>query len=219
MRLARRAAGLAVLLLLAGLGLAGCRSQPGVAAYVGTTEYSEEQVEAIVDEVRDQVVEGRLGNVRRDVLSWLVLSDLGRRVAAEQRITVPAPDYQGIAEQARLPAGTALARAYADWVAVANTLIQRVQPVPPTEADIRAIYDVLRDSGRLPEGMSLQEVAAQVNNTGTAQLVGLRNLLAQAAARHELTINPRYRPLTVSLGELPLPLAAGSDAVTELVRT
>ena len=48
----RRSVIVAVLVLLAGLGFAGCgRAQPGVAFYIGDTRYTEKQIDEIVDEI------------------------------------------------------------------------------------------------------------------------------------------------------------------------
>jgi outer membrane murein-binding lipoprotein Lpp len=237
MQSGRRLAIVAVLGILGVLVLSGCRSQPRVAAYVGNTRYTEAQVDKIITnaqqlptanlpedkkrqvESQKQQILADMGTLRRDVVSALVLGDLGRRIAADRHVDVPPVDYAAFADQFQALSGAELTRVQADWIAVATALVQTVQPKSPTEADIRAIFNALRASNRLPAGATLQDVAAAYDNARTRQVVGLRDLMAEAARQQQVTINPRYRPLTVSLGDVPLPLAVGSDVVTDVAHT
>jgi hypothetical protein len=236
MQSGRRLAIVAVLGILGVLVLSGCRSQPRVAAYVGSTRYTEAQVDKIITNLQQfptanlpedkrQQIEGQkqqiladMGTLRRDVVSAMVLGDLGRRIAADRHVNVPQVDYAAFADQFQTLPGAELTKVQADWIAVATALVQTVQPKPATEADIRAIFNALRASNRLPAGATLQDVAAAYDNARTRQVVGLRDLMADAARQQQVTINPRYRPLTVSLGDVPLPLAVGSDVVTDVAR-
>jgi len=202
--------------VLAVAGLAGCRSEPNVAAYVGDTRFTEKQINEVVDEVADRVNEGRLGGVRQNVVSWLVLGDLGRRVAAEQQVSIPPVDVVGAAEQAQLPADTKLAKAFAEWVTVGTALLQVAPDSQPSQADLRAIFESLVDQGQVPEGTTFEMVASQLITPDTAKLVGLRNLLSEAAEQHKLAVNPRYRPLNVALGDIPFPLALEASAVSDV---
>jgi hypothetical protein len=65
--------------------------------------------------------------------------------------------------------------------------------------------------------MTVDQVIQQLGaDPNLPRVVGVRDVLADAARRHRLTINPRYRPLVANVGDIPLTLAEGSDAVTEL---
>jgi hypothetical protein len=232
-----RWAPVAVLSIVAALLLSGCRSQPGVAAYVGNTAYTETQVDKIINEVQrlstgnmpederqqadleKQQILSDLGTLRRDVVSALVLHDLGKQLAAERHIDVPPIDYDAFAQQFQTLPGTMLNKVQADWITVATALVPTVEPKQPTDADIRAIYNNLRTTNRLPAGATLQQVKEAYDTTRIRQVIGLRDVMAEAARQRPVTINPRYRPLTVSLGDIPLPLALGSDMVTNLAQT
>jgi hypothetical protein len=224
----RRSALVAVLALAGGLALTGCgRAQPGTAAYVGETRYTERQIDTIVDEIRSSASGNQLPNPRATVVGWLVMADLGRRAAEERSITIPASDYDLLAEQTGLPSDSATVRAVADWAAVYNAIARRVTtdqqagPVTPSDEDLREIYEVLHADPRL-EDLTFEEVAAQLRQIPEVAIsVAVRNALREAAAKHRLVVNPRYRPLVANLplaGELnnlPLVLAVGSDLVAE----
>src|SRR5690242_4751574 len=79
---ARRVAFVAVLALMGGLALAGCRAQPGAAIYLGTARYTEKYV----DELSDQITKLGYdrGNGRQTVAQWLVVRDLGKRIVADK---------------------------------------------------------------------------------------------------------------------------------------
>jgi hypothetical protein len=218
----RRVALVAALALLAGVALVGCgRSQPATAAYVGDTRYTERQVDAIADDISKLPSSDDDDPPRVQAVSLLVVNDLARRAAQAQSIAVPPSDYDGVARVTDLPDDSALVRVVGDWRAVASALSQRVSPVQPTEDDLREVFLGLRSNPNVPAGLTYEAVADQLrDDTQLPQMVAVRNVLREAAVKHGVVLNPRYRPLRVDLGDgerrVPFLIAEGSDVVTDL---
>jgi hypothetical protein len=208
MQRARRVALVAALAVLGAAALAGCRSQPNVAAYVGDLKITEAKVNQVIDEVLPRMNKSQLGAVRQDVVRWLVVGEVARRVAAERGYPVEDADRDQLAAQAQLPTGTRLARVYGDWLINVNAVYAKAQPVEATSEDLHAIYDQQVADGSLPPGTSFEEATANVDQARLARVVGLRNALRDAAKRMHVTVNPRYRPLVLTLAGVPLPLGA-----------
>jgi hypothetical protein len=217
----RHVALLAVFALAGGLTLGGCgRAQPGTAAYVGPTRYTERQIDTIVGQLRKSPIAEDVSSPRLAAVSWLVIGHLAREAAAERSIAVPPADYTGIGQQLGSPADSALTHAVADWVTARTALQQRAEPVAPTEQDLREIFDGLRQNPQFPRNVTFEQAAAQLRNNPDLPLaVSMRNMLRDAANRHKVVVNPRYRPLRADVGDIPLVLAVGSDSVVDLPRS
>jgi hypothetical protein len=242
-------------LVLGGLVLSGCgRERPGTAAYVGTVRYTESQVERIVTEatdaasdaaaafaeskadqadrqqaadaarttVRERIDTARL---RQSVVSWLVLIDLGRRIAAERSVALPVPDEEGAPIEdtglapGTLQPGTRALRLFAEWSTVSDALLRQVspQPEPATDAELASILDGFRwlkdDRAELTVNdlRAQMAIAPQLN-----RLVALRKLFAEAAQKHHVEVNPRYRPLVAQVAGVPLTLSVGGGTTADL---
>jgi len=215
----RRSVLLAVVALTATVALSACgRAQPGTAAYVGGSRITEDRVESLFQEAQRTDVRIRSVVTRGTLVSWLVMTDLGRRAAAKQGTAVPAPDYAGAATTLGLPPASELVHVYGDWFTTMNALFEAAAPTSnPTETDLRAIILGLQRNGNVPPGTPFEEVAPSLRrNPSVLKVVTVRNALADSAKERKVVINPRYRPLIASLSDVPLVLATGSDAVVDL---
>src|SRR5262245_45285808 len=104
MQRARRAALCALLALLGGFALAGCRTEPSVAAYVGDARYSLAEVDRIVataESGKDAAVTAD----RQWVVRLIVTRDLARQLAAERGLTVE-PDQADAPDRSQSPSGS-----------------------------------------------------------------------------------------------------------------
>ena len=213
----RRFALIAALVLLAGLALGGCgRGRPGVAAYVGGQQYSEQHVRDIIDDARSNNAVERLGDARREVVSWLVLAELGRLAAGERGIAVPPTDSAAAAAELQVDPKLTVVRVFGDWATVRDALAASVPPVTPTDSDLREIYEFLRATNQVPPNATYEQIAQQLRaSTRLPTVVGVRNALRDAAGDANLLVNPRYRPLAASVFGLPMVLAESSGAVTD----
>ena len=209
-------AAVAALALLGALALTGCgKAQPGTAAYVGDTRYTERQLDTLVDEIRRVPSEAQPPDPRGWVLARLILGDIARRVATERNIPVPAAEYDENAQRLGLPADSPLVRLRAEFDAVAGALVAQVEPVPATEDDYREIWDALRRDPRLVPGTTYEQVVDVLrNDTSVPLALGVRQVLREQAAKTRIVVNPVYRPLIVNIGigDAPLPLLLGEDA-------
>ena len=222
MQRARRVALLAALAVLGAASLAGCRTQPTVAAYLGDSKITEARVERIINEVRSELPAGQLGMYRQLVVSWLIGGNLASRINRDRGYPTLQPSYEELAAQAqpKVPAHvgnkpqlTELAKIFGDWNAAGGTLLAKVKPAPLSEADKHAIFDRVAASGRLRPGTTYEQVADQIDQPENGPFVGLRNELRDAAKGVHLSVNPRYRPLALALGPVELPLGSGTDAL------
>jgi hypothetical protein len=214
MQRARRLALVAVLPILGVLALTGCRSEPGVAAYVGAKKYTIEQVDALAREVEGRVRD--FGNVRQTVLSWLIIRETGWAELQRRNLNPAAGDPTGPQIDLQLPAGSPLAQLAADQAVVVSQLLKTVTPAEPTEADQRAVYGLLDAGGRaLPP---FEEVRQYLTKESIGAQLALRSELSGLLKAANVQVNPRYAPLVfpigVQIGQVPgsvlLPRTPGS---------
>jgi hypothetical protein len=209
----RRFAIVAVLLLAGGLVLAGCGStQPGTAAYVGDTRYTERRVDEIAAEVDRSIPNTRPERPRQLIVSMLVLLDLARGVADERSLEIAPADYVSYSRGLGLPVESEWVRLRAEFEAAGSALFRGVQPVIPSDPDLREIYEALLIDPGLQPGTTYEQVAELLRtNTSLPPLLGVRNVLRERAAKVGLDVSPRYRPLIANIGDsdLPMPLVLG----------
>lgn len=213
----RRSVIVAVLVLLAGLGFAGCgRAQPGVAFYIGDTRYTEKQLDEMVDEIAAAVPGVDVADLRDNAVNGLVIRDLGQRAAREKSVDVPAPDYAATSQRLRLPENAKLTRLLAESTTVAGALVDVAGPVQVTDKDLRDIYEVLLESAGDQQLKPFEEVAQLLRaDAFLPKILGVRNLLVAQAEKVGVEVNPRYLPLTAALGEVPVPLTDGIGVVVD----
>jgi hypothetical protein len=219
---ARRLPALVALGLLgpAALGLAACRADPAVAAYVGEVRITEAEVDAVIAGLRTVAggsIEPELAAVRPRVVEMRVLTEVGRGYAEQAGLTVPEPARDQVAASLGLPAGNAYAELVATFLAVMDALRGSVEPVPPTEADQREVYDHLVAGGL---AVPFEQVQVELDEQVLGEPVAMRNLLAEAVDRTTVHLNPRYLlvyrvpvPLGNTQSWLDLPL--GDSAVVD----
>ncbi|MEU3453924.1 hypothetical protein ABZ671_10010 [Micromonospora sp. NPDC006766] len=229
---------IAVASVAAGLvALSGCRSEPGVAAYVGDHRITESAVTSLLDELRaklspspessDNPDQARPSGLqlpaRSEVVTDLVLLDVCQRLAADkgyqssQRVTA-----DDVAAQYNLPADTAYTQRVAELITCRAGL--PAEPVAPTEQELADLLVAGKAAGVIPAEMTVQEATAKLDGDQLREALGHKKLLREAFDGYGVTINPRYRPLEIPLlnfaaghAALSVPLGeSGSDAVTDI---
>jgi hypothetical protein len=221
MHRARRLATVAVTVAVAVAGLAGCRSAPSVAAYVGQSRITEDRVSTVLDEARSNAITPPAGQQgppairRQDVVDTLVGLDVMREIARQRGLTPTALDTAQVGQAIGVKPGAEYVRLYGEFRGLLNAVGSGAKPAQPTQADLRDVFNRLTAGGANPNGASFQQFSAGISaqdRQTLAQNIGLRNDLQPLIARLNTVVNPKYTapvlPLVSTQGvdgqELPL---------------
>jgi hypothetical protein len=195
---ARRVASIAVVAVLGLVALGGCRigPDPAVAAYVGSTEFTDAEVTGIVDEFFGTLEEQQRGGLDRNFLKnqmmhFLVLNEVVADYAKAKDIKIPPADTAGVAQQQSLPAGIRLTEVVAEYSAALGALNNAAKPIAPTEADQREAYAHATVENQ-PVSQPFEQVQQFFDEEALGRSLGLRQLLNEALAGADVTVNPRY---------------------------
>lgn len=215
---ARRLPVIAALGLLVAGGLVACRADPAVAAYVDDQRITEAEVDGVMAEVRPVVTDSaQLAVVRQQVVGMRVLTELAGRYAEQEGLAVPEPDRARIAAGLGLTPEHPYVQVVVDYQAVLEAVSGGLAPVPPTEADQRAVYDQLAAQGMT---VPFEEVQPDLNEQTLGEPLALRDQLTELAGQAEIRLNPRYDPIhqlrvTVGNGEVGLGVPLAESVVVE----
>ncbi|WDZ86867.1 hypothetical protein [Micromonospora cathayae] len=201
------------------VALSGCRSEPGVAAYVGDQRITEDAVTRILDELRDDATSapaeaqpgqpdqpGQPGQpsgapaerplpARSQVVSTLVLGEVCQRLSAEKGYR---PQNQVPVEQVSQQLGYPTDAVYPQRVAELYTCLSGVpagEPVAPTEQEMTDLVEAGKKAGAIPAEVTVEQAATQLDGQQLRSALATRNALAEAVKGYDVTVNPRYRPL------------------------
>lgn len=199
--------------VLAAVVLTGCRSQPGVAAYVDDTRYTDASVEQMTASVQHLIAEGATGNVRQQIVADEVFVDIAKRYAKEHDYPAPTVHVDAVTAQYKLPPDNAWAKLTAEADAYRQLLLQHADKVTPTDAELRDIYD-RAVAAHLADPNAFDAIKPQILAIdGVAQAVAVKRALTDAVRRYHVTVNPRYQPSEFSLLQLQTGQGQGFDAV------
>jgi hypothetical protein len=223
MQLVRRLALVAALALVGGIALSGCRSEPGVAAYVGDKKITMDQVDAVVDQI-EKINESRAGSqdpalqplrvTRQSVLSMMVYGEVAQRLLAEKHLT---PKSGNVAKASRgysLPMENAYAQLVGAYYDRFLALQATTGDTKPTREQYVRYYHALADRNIIEPGYTDDQAVRALSGIGSvAADIGAQQLIEEAAKRQHAVVNPRYAPLSL---EVLVPLQNGSLAPTTL---
>lgn len=214
---ARRLASVAVAASLAVAGLTACRAEPSVAAYVGDdVRITETRVQKLWDEVQDAVADqaeesgqkAAMPISRGDIVRTLVSGDVLAAVAKEKGVTVPADaaaNFTEYASQLRLPETVEYVRLYAESDLLLRALRTQAQNAPaPSDEDLKEVYDVLLANQGIDPGTPFEAFKTQLPEQNKALVqtsAAVRRDIEEAAGSLDITVNPRYQPLAISILE------------------
>ena len=234
MQRARRLASTAVVAVMAVTGLSACRSEPGVAAYVGETKIMESKVEALYADAETKLADAvtkaraaqqanpdpnqqpvpddvKLGLTPGDVLEALVGVEVLSTIAEQRNVQPTEVPVAQIAQQVGLPPEIEYLAVFAKYQGYLSALSATAKPVELTEAQKRDVYTRLRSAGGSAAEMSYEDFTTTVLTAESTKLLqqsyGLRADLSDAAQKLDATVNPRYG--TQELPLLPIPTQLG----------
>ncbi|MFI2714524.1 hypothetical protein ACH495_30830 [Micromonospora sp. NPDC018662] len=213
------------------VALSGCRTEPGVAAYVGDTRVTEDQVTSILDEVRDGLASqpatapqaDALLPARDQVVATLVLSDVCRELSADKGYQPQGQvTPEQVAQQTGLPADAAYPKKVAEFYTCMSGLPASAQAAPTPE-ELATVIAAGRAAGAIPPDVSDADAARQLDGEQLRSALGTRKSLADAIGGYDVSVNPRYRPLAFPLlsfkGDVPavaVPLGEPGSSVTDV---
>jgi hypothetical protein len=194
-----------------------------VAAYVGEVAITEEEVDAVIAELRqarepaarevpedqaegldeaaqaaivdDQLAEldARMALDRDRVIQMRILTEAGTRHADQTGLTIPPPEVDHLAEDIGLEPENAYVVVAAEFFAVMNALQETVVPVEPTEEDQREVHDHLVADGLT--STTFEQAKPQLTRDAIGDPVALRNLLVEVVDQAGIRVNPRHDPV------------------------
>ena len=211
----RRLAVAAILGMLAIAGIAGCRSAPSVAAYVGDRSYTITEVDQIHDEIQakyqaDLKAAGLPPQTnelvsRQKVVSILVARDVAKALAESKKLTKSNITAQQVAQVEGVPADTRYAQTLAEYHGYLDALDKAATATNPSDADLQFVVDQLVQAQAL-EPMSLEQARAALGegNLGVLARAGqVRDEMQAQARTANVVVNPRYAPAQEAVLELP----------------
>ena len=182
------------------LGLTGCRSSPTVAAYVGDTTLTEERVTQLIDGyvvwAQGQAVQNGQDPSqvtkpdRTQVVNYLVRGHLCEEARKKLNFTVESPS---------VPEGSSdLGKAAAQTQACERAL-PAGEPVKPTEADAREIFNLGVSHGIFDASAEAEAIPSLMNSQDVADALGRKKALSDALTGVPVSVNPKYGVVEVPL--------------------
>ncbi len=188
----RRLLAVAISGALALTGLAACRDLPTVAAYVGSAQLTNAEVESMVKEFPQEVRDQATGTIRRIVVTNFVASQTARLLAKEHNLTVPPADvapYEAAARRAGIRVDGPFIRLQAEADAALASIAKVGTPQPPTDADKREIFASLVDQD-VVRADEYEAVKNQIDSPQLRAALGLRPVMKDALHRYGVSVNP-----------------------------
>ncbi|WP_198029026.1 SurA N-terminal domain-containing protein [Actinoplanes sp. N902-109] len=228
---ARRLASTAVVAILAATGLSACQQSPDVAAYVGDDTITQDRVQKIYDQVKDELTAARqqaqqqsssasggaaaltMPIKQQDVLNTLLSLDVLRRSAQAHGVQAAAePTVDQVAQSRNFSPSWEFTKLYTETYQLRAALQSKVPPATLTEADLRDVYQRLIAGGAADPGTSFEQFSTTLSDQNKQLLqtyVALRNELQTITTDEKVKLNPRYGNQQVTL--LSAQSAQGKD--------
>lgn len=189
---------------LAVLALAGCRAEPGKAAFVGDTAHSKTDVDQVLEQIEHdgvQIPPAQQGRIRQLIVQDQVFVDVARRYATEHGYGEPTVNLEAAAQRLRpLPPSNAFVRLAAQTDAYRELLFSKAKSANPSDAELREVYQNLVDAGLRGSFEQIGPELRQVPSIGAA--LAVRKELTEAVRGYDVKVNPRYGPPSFPLLEL-----------------
>lgn len=215
---------MAVTATLAVSGLSACRQAPDVAVYFGNSvQVSVADAQRIVDDAEERLTEARAAALEQqqqqqsgeaippvrvpfttaDVVGALVGREIGNRLAREKNIAAPAEqDPTPVAQALGLPPDAEYTKLYAANYALYNALLQGAEPVQPTEADLRSVYEALKKAGSVAPDVAFEAFRSGISPQNEQLLsagFAVRDEAKAQLDKLDATVNPRFGGAEIDL--------------------
>lgn len=212
---------------LALAALAGCRVEPGNAAFVGNTTYSKSDLDHIVAQFKRDG--GTLAAedeklIRQEIARDQVFVGVAKRYADEQHYGEPTVDAGATAQQYNMPPSDPVMQLLAQVDGYRTLLFDHIKAVTPTETELHEVYDFLVKS-KVRVGTYAETRPELLRLDGFGQAMGVRRALTDAVRRYDVELNPVYDAdfviFSVQGQSSPIPivpvrLSGGGSAVSDV---
>jgi hypothetical protein len=221
MQRARRLASVAVVAALAVSGLAACRSQPDVAAYLADGNISLQRVQDVYNDARDKLAAAdaagqssapapaptgtaapaKLPLTGDNVLETLVSHQVLMTLAQRHNVQIPSPlPLKEYAQLLHLPQTAEYVKLYVEVEGLQFALNQGGQGGPLTDADLREVFERAKAQNLVDPASTPQQFAAGLSADGKKVLgtaIAVRNEVRTEVNRQNLRLNPRYHAFDI----------------------
>ncbi|NUR74320.1 MAG: hypothetical protein HOU81_26215 [Hamadaea sp.] len=212
MRTHRRLITVAVAGALAALALAGCRSAPTAAAYVGDERLTEAQVTDMVDSTGGKIS-------REGVVLSFVLSEACKQFAADKGFQPNTQQGAQALASEGLDQSTEIGRIRLEMHSCIYGAPDAGTKV--SDADLHWFYEDAIRVGALSPDVTFEQVKPEiVGSQEIVQTLALRRMWADATTKQDISVSPRYRSLSISVGSpknVPVVLQLGDSANDSVV--
>ncbi|WP_433080650.1 hypothetical protein ACQP1P_43695 [Dactylosporangium sp. CA-052675] len=208
----RRLAGVVALALAAGSALAACRSQPDVAVYVGDRQVSAASVDAIVKSVNDEAdrrVAAFAAARAKDpgtlppplvrtngteVVSLIVLADLGRRVIAERGLSSRTAPVDTVARTFGMSPSDPYVVLWTEYLGGLQSVAAAEQARPLTDEEADRLWEAGGADADADYDEATHHFKTQIS---LGPLFSAQRRLAGALHASDVSVNPRYGPVVM----------------------
>ncbi|MEV4638136.1 hypothetical protein AB0J80_12375 [Actinoplanes sp. NPDC049548] len=235
MQRARRLASTAVVAVLAVTGLTACQQSPDVAAYIADGTITEERIQGIYDQVRDQLTAARekaaqqqagadgasaqplppltMPIKQQDVLNTLLSVDILRKSAQAHGVqAADAPTVEQVAQARNYSPQWEYTQLYAETYRLRTALQGAMKPAQLTDDDLRDVHQRLIKGGAADPSTTFDQFKQTLSEQNRALLqnyVAMRTELEKIVKDDKVKLNPRYGAQQVAL--LSAQSADGND--------
>jgi hypothetical protein len=210
---ARRIAVIAVLAVVGGLALGGCRAHPEVAAYIGDKAFTRAELDAVFRDYKRRPDETP-AQALQSLVSYEIVTALAERDAAANGEQLEQPDLNTVAGSLGLKPDSPYVQLEARYQSVVGYLQKKSKPTAPDEPLRRELFRQLQSQG-LPPNYTYDQVAQAIDSPQLRAYVGIRNLIGELGRRHDVVVNPRYAPLRLVVPNVEI--ADGQAQVTVVI--
>jgi len=197
---------------LAALALAGCRSAPTSAAYVGDSRLTEDQVTKMVDSTNGRIT-------REGVVLTFVLAEACTAFSTEKNFTPNTEQGAQALQSEGLDQSTELGQLRLRMHSCIYGAPDAGTKV--SDEDLRWFFDDAVKVGAIQPGVTFEQVKAQLaGSQEVVQTLALRRMWADATEKQDISVSPRYRSLSISVGapgNVPVVLQLGDTANDSVV--
>jgi hypothetical protein len=220
-------------------GLVACTGNPvvddSVVAKVGDVEITEEEVDAVADDLRqelggeienelaelaDEVDEAALADhrerrygeledqvsvTRTRVIEMKILTEATAQYLTEEVLQLGEQERAVVADDLGLPPDNGYVEVVAEFFMHLNRLQAQAQPAEPTEEDLHEVYDHLQ----VRDKPVFSEARETLMQAGIEQPLGMRNLLLEVLDQVGVEVNPSYNLVY----QVPVPVGGAQSWV------